>query len=146
MKFDDTLFVLLAEYCKGGNIDKDIMNKALRKYDDVLIKEQGVWLSEQARLSSNVNILTEHNSKKTSGLHLEHIIPVGIRLNDIIFNYQNKFIRDKKDISDYIINTFYAVYKKRGEPLEGFEAEIYLPKENREPKKILYYEKYSAKR
>ena len=80
MKFDDTLFVLLAEYCKGGNIDKDIMNKTLRKYDDVLIKEQGVWLSEQARLSSNVNILTEHNSKKTSGLHLEHIIPVGICL------------------------------------------------------------------
>ena len=143
--FDDTLFILLEEYCKGGNIDKEIMNYTLRKYDNRIIKKHGVWLSSKARLDKSINKVTNNKPK---GLFLEHIIPVNDRLETLIYLYGYKCVCDKKDLSDFIIKTFYAVFKspKHEKQIEAYDAEILLPKKYREPNKIKYFNEYSSER
>tara|TARA_R110002020_G_scaffold112213_2_gene258415 strand:+ start:330 stop:773 length:444 start_codon:yes stop_codon:yes gene_type:complete len=146
--FDDTLFVLLEEYQKGGNINKDVLNLCLRKYDDILISKHGVWLSEKARCICTINKVTSLNSKP-KGLHLEHIIPVRDRLEALIYLYRYKNVRSKKDLSKFIEQTFYAVFKhaKKEKNIEEYEAESLLLEKHKTSNKIKYInEIYSIKR
>ena len=140
--FTDSLFILLKSHCDGDDVPVSDLNDLLRKCDDKLIQEYGVWLSENARLSSGKN---KHH-KNTVGLYLEHIITVEWRVEILIWLYSYKFVRDKENLSKFIIDSFYAVLKLKSEKLEGIEAEQLLPIRNRDSKKIKLYEKYSTKR
>ena len=60
--------------------------------------------------------------------------------------YSYKFMRDRKDLEEFIIESFYAVLKLKSENKhEGLNAEQLLPKKNQQPKKIKLYEKYNKK-
>ena len=149
IKFNDDLFVLLRSFCSGGKQDKDVMRLALRNYDKVIEDTYGVWLSQKARKlpGVTVNKFLKGVAKPTGiGLQLEHIIPVADRLDALIYLYGVKRIRDKKTLSKFIIDTFYAVYKQKDEP-SAYEAECLLDEEIRESHRVEYFnEVYPTKR
>ena len=144
--FTDSFFLLLSAHCDGDDVPISDLNDLLRKCDDKRIRKYGIWLSEKARLSSGNKSGNNKHHINTVGFYLEHIITVEWRVDMLIRLYSYKFMRDRKDLEEFIIESFYAVLKLKSENKhEGLNAEQLLPKKNQQPKKIKLYEKYNKK-
>jgi hypothetical protein len=146
-KFHDTLYDLLRGLSKGRRYHKDSLNEELRRCDNEIIKVKGVQLSKRAREIYNITKKEWGVAKpksptglKGDSLWLEHIIEVDKRLNYLIDKFQFHGGMSRTELDDFIVNTFYAVYKLTKEKEEELDAENLLLEDFIEHEKIEYFQ------
>jgi len=146
-KFHDTLYDLLRGLAKGRRYHKDSLNEELRRCDNEIIKVKGVQLSKRAREIYNITKKEWGVAKpksptglKGDSLWLEHIIEVDKRLNYLIDKFQFHGGMSRTELDDFIVNTFYAVYKLTKEKEEELDAENLLLEDFIEHEKIEYFQ------
>ena len=132
--FNHSFFLLLHDYVdsNGNGIPKTDLNHLLRECDRILEKENGVMLSESAKKKCGGVVVVKEGSPKPKEvpLWMEHIIPVSHRLDMLIQMYKPG-TTTRKELDDFITETFYGVYKlKTEEPVE-YNAESLLSEDNR---------------
>ena len=147
-KFQDTLYDLLKGLGRGRRYHKETLLEELRRCDNEIIKVKGVQLSKKAREIYNITKIEWGVAKpksptglKGDSLWLEHIIAVVKRLNYLIDKFCFHGGMSRTELDEYIVNTFYAVYKLTKEKEEELDAENLLLEDFRQHEKIEYFEK-----
>tara|TARA_R110000782_G_scaffold188649_1_gene278646 strand:+ start:797 stop:1270 length:474 start_codon:yes stop_codon:yes gene_type:complete len=145
-KFYDTLYDLLRGLSKGRRYHKKTLLEELRRCDNEIIKLKGVQLSKKARKIYNITKIQWGVKKpksptefKGDALWLEHIIAVVKRIDYLIDRFQFNGGMSRKKLDEYIVNTFYAVYKLTKEKEEELDAENLLLEDFREQDKVDYF-------
>lgn len=147
-KFYDTLYDLLKGLGKGRRYHKESLLEELRRCDNEIIKVNGVQLSKKAREIYNITKIEWGVAKPKTptgldgdSLWLEHIIAVVERLDYLIDKFQFHGGMSRAELDEFIVNTFYAVYKLKKEKEEELDAENLLLEDFREHGKIEYFKK-----
>ena len=143
---DDSLYDLLRGISKGRRVEKLYLQLILRDYDKEIIKHKSVQLSKKAREVYGITKIKKGVAKPKpkseldgDTLWLEHIIPVRERIEDLIEIFSLKGGMSRKQLDEYISNTFYAVYKLKKEREEEYQAESLLLEDFRESDKIVNF-------
>jgi hypothetical protein len=146
-KFYDTLYDLLRGLGKGRRYHKESLLEELRRCDNEIIKVKGVQLSKKAREIYNITKIEKGVAKpktptgfKGDSLWLEHIISVVKRLDYLIDKFTFHGGMTRVELHEFIVNTFYAVYKLTKEKEEELDAENLLLEDFREHSKIQYFQ------
>jgi len=147
-KFYDTLYDLLRGLGKGRRYHKEALLEELRRCDNEIIKVKGVQLSKKAREIYNITKIERGVAKPKTptgfegdSLWLEHIITVVKRLDYLIDKFLFHGGMSRTELDDFIVNTFYVVYKLTKEKEEGLDAENLLLEDFRQHEKIEYFQK-----
>jgi len=146
-KFYDTLYDLLRGLGKGRRYHKESLLEELRRCDNEIIKVKGVQLSKRAREIYNITKIEWRVTKPKTptgfngdSLWLEHIIAVVKRIDYLIDKFQFHGGMTRVELDEFIVNTFYAVYKLTKETEEELDAENILLEDFREHSKIEYFQ------
>ena len=147
-KFYDTLYDLLRGLSKGRRYHKETLLEELRRCDAEIIKDKGIQLSKKARDIYNITKIEWGVKKPKSptqfigdSLWLEHIIPVRKRVDYLIDKFQFHGGMTRTELDEFIVDTFYAVYRLKKEKEQELDAENLLLEDFIEHEKIDYFQK-----
>jgi hypothetical protein len=143
-KFSDTYFSLIHDRCMDKDIPNDDLHGALRKCHKVIEDEKGVQMSIKARAKYGKPVI-KRGIVKPADSELEHIIPVRLLVDKMVYMYLWYNWRHREEIEKFIEKTFYGVYKlkKIEHDIQEFDAEKLILEEFRKSEKIKYFNEYT---
>jgi len=131
-------------------MDKDIPNDdlhgALRKCHKVIEDEKGVQMSIKARAKYGKPVI-KRGIVKPADSELEHIIPVRLLVDKMVYMYLWYNWRHREEIEKFIEKTFYGVYKlkKIEHDIQEYDAEELIMEQFR-TEQVKYFNEYTPKR